>query len=74
MSTHQIIPSQSGLLSMSVMDPLLDVTSTDDDMYKVCLTENGITKCTYVSSFHLVQEKEKGLRAAINRAAAKAFE
>jgi len=53
---------------------MLDVTSTDDDMYKVCLTENGITKCTFVSSFHLVQDKEKGLRAAITRAAAKAFE
>jgi len=53
---------------------MLDVTPTEDDCLKVCLTENGITKCTFVSSFHLVQDKEKGLRAAINRAAAKAFE
>ena len=53
---------------------MLDITTTPDDALKVCLTENGITKCTFVSSFHLVQDKEKGLRAAINRAAAKAFE
>lgn len=53
---------------------MLDITSTEDDCLKVCLTENGITKCTFVSSMHLVQDKEKGLRAAITRAAAKAFE
>ena len=53
---------------------MLDVTTTPDDALKVCLTEHGITKCTYVSSFHLVQDKEKGLRAAITRAAVKAFE
>ena len=53
---------------------MLDITTTEDDCLKVCLTENGITKCCFVSSFHLVDGKEKGLRAAINRAAAKAFE
>jgi len=53
---------------------MLDVTSTEDDCLKVCLTENGMTKCTFVSSFHLVQDKERHLRNAINRAAAKAFE
>ena len=53
---------------------MLDITTTEDDCLKVCLTENGITKCCFVSSMHLVQDKEKGLRAAINRAAAKAFE
>ena len=53
---------------------MLDVTTTEDDCLKVCLTENGITKCCFVSSAHLVQDKERHLRAAINRAAAKAFE
>jgi len=53
---------------------MLDITTTPDDCLKVCLTEDGITKCTFVSSFHLVDGKEKGLRAAIKRAAAKAFE
>jgi hypothetical protein len=53
---------------------MLDITTTEDDCLKVCLTEDGITKCTFVSSMHLVQDKEKGLRAAIKRAAAKAFE
>lgn len=53
---------------------MLDITSTDDDCLKVCLTENGITECCFVSSMHLVHGKERQLRNAINRAAAKAFE
>ena len=53
---------------------MLDITTTPDDCLKVCLTENGITKCCFVSSMHLVQDKERHLRNAINRAAAKAFE
>ena len=52
----------------------LEIFPTEDDCLKVCLTEDGITKCTFVSSHHLVLGKGKGLRAAIKRAAAKAFE
>ena len=51
----------------------LETFPTEDDCLKVCLTENGITKCCFVSSMHLVQDKERHLRNAINRAAAKAF-
>jgi hypothetical protein len=53
---------------------MLDVTPTEDDCLKVCLTESGIQACCFVSSYHLVAGKEKQLKAAINRAAAKAFE
>jgi len=53
---------------------MLDIATTSDDCLKVCLTEDGITKCTFVSSMHLVQDKERHLRNAIKRAAAKAFE
>jgi len=52
---------------------MLEITSTEDDCLKVCLTENGITKCCFVSSSHLVDGKIPGLRAAINRAAVEAF-
>ncbi len=52
---------------------MLDVTVTSDDCFKVCLTEDGFTKCCFVSSWHLTQDKEKGLRAAISRAAVKAM-
>ena len=52
---------------------MLEITSTEDDCLKVCLTENGITKCCFCSSTHLVDGKIAGLRAAINRAAAEAF-
>ena len=53
---------------------MLDITSTEDDCLKVCLTEDGITKCCFVSSSHLVDGKVAGLRAAIKRAAVEAFE
>lgn len=43
------------------------------DYYEVCLTEEGIRECTYVSSMHLVDEKESQLRAAIRRKAFEAF-
>ena len=52
----------------------LEIFPTEDGCLKVCLTEDGITKCTFVSSHHLVLSKGKGLRAAVKRAAAKAFE
>ena len=51
----------------------LDIRHLDDDCYRVCLTEDGITNCTVVSSMHLVEEKEGQLRAANEREAAAAY-
>ena len=42
--------------------------------YKVCLKENGIEACAYVDSMHCAYSKERYLRDAIARQAAKAFE
>ena len=47
----------------------LQLRSTSDDMYEVCLEEDGIRECCFVSSMHLVQEKEQQLRASIKRQA-----
>ena len=52
---------------------MLDVTPTEDDMLKVCLTEEGITSCCFVSSQHLVQDHEKQLKRANARKAAAVF-
>jgi hypothetical protein len=52
----------------------LELRSTGDGhMYEVCLTEDGITECAYVSSMHLVDDKERQLKAAIKRRALNAF-
>ncbi len=53
--------------------PDLDVTSTEDDMLKVCLTEDGLTSCCFVSSQHLVQDHRKQLERANTRKAAAAY-
>lgn len=45
----------------------------DGQGYEVCLTEDGITRCTFVSSMHLVDEKEQQLRKAIKRNAFNSF-
>lgn len=46
----------------------LELRSVDDGhMYEVCLEEEGVRKCTFVSSMHLVECKERQLRAAIRR-------
>ena len=45
----------------------------DGNMYEVCLEEDGIRKCCFVSSMHLVQDHEKQLRDAIKRESLKAF-
>ena len=45
----------------------LELRSTNDDMYEVCLEEDGFRECCFVSSMHLVHEKESQLRAAIRR-------
>jgi hypothetical protein len=52
----------------------MDLHPLDDGCIKVCLTQDGITACTTVSSHHLTWEKEASLRAAIAREAAAAYE
>lgn len=49
--------------------PLNTEYSDDGQTIKVCLTEHGLTACCYVTSEHLVAQKEKHLRAAIARMA-----
>ena len=52
----------------------LQLRNTDDgNMYEVCLEEDGIRKCCFVSSMDLVQDHEKQLRDAIKRESLKAF-
>ena len=51
----------------------MDLEHLDDDCIRVCLTEDGITACTVVSSMHLVEDKRKQLQAAIAREALDAF-
>jgi len=51
----------------------MDLEHLDDDCIRVCLTENGITACTVVSSMHLVEDKRRQLEAAITREAAAAY-
>ncbi len=45
----------------------MDLENMPDGQIKACITEYGITACCYVSSMHLVEEKEKQLRDAIAR-------
>lgn len=52
----------------------LELRSTEDGhMYEVCLTEDGIKECAFVSSMHLVDDKERQLRIAIKRRALNSF-
>jgi hypothetical protein len=43
----------------------LEVDCLEPELIRVCLTEDGFTSCCFVSSHHLVAEKEKQLRQAI---------
>lgn len=52
----------------------LDVHQLEDGCYKVCLTEDGITSCTVVSSMHLVEDKVPQLKRANSVAAHGAFD
>ena len=52
----------------------LDVHQLEDGCYKVCLTEDGITSCTVVSSMHLVEDKVPQLKRANSVAAKGAFD
>tara|TARA_Y100000401_G_C8183693_1_gene155256 strand:- start:387 stop:575 length:189 start_codon:yes stop_codon:yes gene_type:complete len=52
----------------------LQLKSTQDGHgYEVCVTEDEITECTFVSSMHLVDKKEKQLRSRIKRQAFNSF-
>jgi hypothetical protein len=42
----------------------LSVECLEAETIRVCLTEGEVTSCCFVSSHHLVAEKEKQLRAA----------
>lgn len=52
----------------------MDITHLDDDCYRVCLTEDGITNCAVVSSMHLVSDKQRQLKEANARDAAAAYD
>ena len=52
----------------------LQVDVLDNELIRVCLTEDGITNCCYVSSYHLTEEKARQLRAANAREAAAAYD
>lgn len=48
-------------------------TTEDGNMYEVCLEQDGIRKCCFVSSMHLVDDHRKQLENAIKRESLKAF-
>ena len=51
----------------------LQVDVLDNELIRVCLEEDVIINCCYVSSYHLTEEKEGQLRAANAREAAAAY-
>jgi hypothetical protein len=52
----------------------LEINCIEPELIQVCLTEDGFTSCCYVTSHHLVPDKEPQLRAANLRAATAALE
>ena len=40
-----------------------EISTLPDGTVRMCLTEDGITACTYVSSHHLVEDKWGYLKA-----------
>ncbi len=52
---------------------MLDIECIEPELIKVCLTEDGITSCCFVTSYHLTAEKEQQLRKANQRKALQAF-
>jgi ribosome-binding factor A len=54
-------------------DIALEVEMTEDEMYRVSLTRDGISATTYVSSMHLVEDKKRQLLLAIEREAARSY-
>ena len=55
------------------MKPLELRNTEDGTMYEVFLEEDGIRKCCFVSSMHLVDDHRKQLEDAIKRESLKAF-
>jgi transketolase C-terminal domain/subunit len=51
-----------------------EISTLPDGTVRMCLTEDGITACTYVSSHHLVEDKWGYLRQSIKRQAERAYE
>jgi hypothetical protein len=49
------------------------MNTLDDGCVHVCLTEDGFTACAIVSSMHLAADKEKQLRADIQKQALNAM-
>jgi len=45
-----------------------------DNTYRVSLSLNGVTACTYVSSMHLIEEKRSQLRNACLRDSYRTFD
>jgi hypothetical protein len=52
----------------------MQVDVLDAELIRVCLTEDGVTNCTFVTSHHLVPDKERQLHAANEREAAAAYD
>jgi hypothetical protein len=50
-----------------------EISTLPDGTVRMCLTEAGITACTYVSSHHLVEGKWAYLKENIDRQAQRAF-
>ena len=51
-----------------------EISTLPDGTVRMCLTQDGITACTYVSSHHLVEDKWGYLKASIKRQAERAYE
>ena len=51
----------------------LEMTTLEDGCVKVCLKEDGFTACATVSSMHLAADKERQLRASIQKQALNAM-
>ena len=52
---------------------MLDIQCIEPELIRVCLTEDGITSCCFVTSHHLAEEKEQQLRNANLRQALEAI-
>ena len=51
----------------------MDLETLDDGCIRCCLTENGFTSCTIVSSHHLIESKRKYLHDSNLRKAMESF-
>ena len=51
-----------------------EISTLPDGTVRMCLTQDGITACTYVSSHHLLEDKWGYLRQSIKRQAERAYE